>query len=166
MENLDAVIAESFKKYKHNSINEICQFVCEFITSKTEATRASIWFYNEDKDAIICQHLIDKRNNESSRGATLNQEDFESYFEGLEKGETIIADNARGHEFTEVFTELYFEPNDIYSLLDTPIKLDGETIGVVCCEHCGEFRSWTQFDIGLSRTLASELGKFLAEDGS
>ncbi len=38
---------------------------------------------------------------------------------------------------------LYLKPLDIQALMDIPIRIEGEIIGVICFENVGEPREWT-----------------------
>src|SRR5690606_2281959 len=48
----------------------------------------------------------------------------------------------------------YLKPLQIFSLLDSPINLDGRPIGIVCCENQHSFRSWSTEDILFVQSLA------------
>src|SRR5262249_36109422 len=41
------------------------------------------------------------------------------------------------------YNEDYLIPNNIYSMLDAPIRIGGKTVGVVCLEHTEMPRTWT-----------------------
>jgi GAF domain-containing protein len=73
----------------------------------------------------------------------LNASDFPTYFKAIETERTLAANNAHTDPRTSVFSEPYLRPLGINSLLDVPIWVNGEMIGVVCHEHVGDFRKWT-----------------------
>ena len=54
--------------------------------------------------------------------------------------------------------EPYLRPMEIASLLDAPILLDGEMVGVVCHEHLGVPREWRDEDVA----FAGSMGDFAA----
>ncbi|HAA26927.1 MAG TPA: hypothetical protein DCE56_03620, partial [Cyanobacteria bacterium UBA8553] len=43
-------------------------------------------------------------------------------------------------------------PLGISSMLDAPIRLKGQTVGVVCLEHVGDSRYWTPEDQNFARS--------------
>jgi light-regulated signal transduction histidine kinase (bacteriophytochrome) len=60
----------------------------------------------------------------------------------LLKERIIAADDAHTNEYTYEFSDVYLKPLGISSMLDAPIWLGGNAIGVLCCEHVGEKRKW------------------------
>lgn len=46
--------------------------------------------------------------------------------------------NTYKHVSTEEFTDDYLNPNDIISLMDIPLRIEGELIGVMCFEKTGK----------------------------
>ncbi|HYE34207.1 sensor domain-containing phosphodiesterase [Methylocaldum sp.] len=111
--------------------------------TELEIERVSVWRFTEDRSAIACMDLYELSQQRHSAGMTLRQEDFPSYFEGLEAGEAIVADDAHSHPFTADFSETYLRPFGIASMLDVPIHVFGHLEGVLCCEQTGAALSWS-----------------------
>jgi signal transduction histidine kinase len=78
-----------------------------------------------------------------SDGAELSAEDYPKYFEALSEEHIIAADDAHSNPHTREFSESYLTPHGISSMLDAPIRLAGEMVGVVCSEHVGPPREWS-----------------------
>lgn len=74
----------------------------------------------------------------------MHEDDFSPYFEAMRNDGGIDAPYAMEHSATRCFNEAYFEPNDIYSLLDVGIRYSGQLVGVFCCENVGEAMLWTE----------------------
>lgn len=108
-----------------------------------DVARASIWFYDDAKSGITCIDLFEKDQAKHSEGVVLAAKDFPSYFAGLLEERTIAADNAHEHPMTSEFSEVYLKPLGINSMLDVPIWVEGQMVGVVCHEHVGPARTWT-----------------------
>lgn len=108
-----------------------------------DVARASIWFYDKAKSGITCIDLFEKDAAKHSDGVVLKASDFPAYFRGLLEERTIAADDAHSHPMTREFSESYLKPLGINSMLDVPIWVEGEMVGVVCHEHVGPMRSWT-----------------------
>ena len=111
-------------------------------TLKTE--RVSVWFYNMDHSKIICKDLYELTKNKHEKGTSLMVEDYPKYFDALEKERIIAANNASADSRTKEFTERYNSVHGITSMMDVPIRLRGKIIGIVCHEHTGFPREWTQ----------------------
>lgn len=117
--------------------------VTEAAARTLDVARASIWFYDSGKTGITCIDLFEKESNKHSDGVVLAAKDFPAYFKGLLQERTIAADDAHTHPMTREFSEVYLKPLGIHSMLDVPIWVEGEMVGVVCHEHVGPARKWT-----------------------
>jgi len=116
------------------------------ITAATATTinieRVSVWLYNSTRTYIECLDLYELTSNQHSQGLKLSIADYPSYFEALAKDEPILADDAYTDPRTHEFSESYLTPLGISSMLDIPIALGGQTLGVLCIEHVGSAHRW------------------------
>jgi DNA-binding response OmpR family regulator len=104
--------------------------------------RASVWQFTEDRSHIRCSDLYELSRQRHSDGYELRVSDFPPYFEALEHERAIAAHDARTDPRTVPFLAGYLAPFGITSLLDAPIRLGGNLVGVVCHEHIGPKRTW------------------------
>ena len=116
--------------------------------------RASVWLLDETKAKIKCLDLFEKSTNQHSEGAELAAADYPAYFQALQQDETIAAENASTDPRTVEFAPSYLIRLGIASMLDIPIRLRGQTAGVICLEHIGVPRHWTAEDQNFARSLA------------
>lgn len=140
------------------SLEYVFQVMCEEITETIGCTRASIWSFSEDGNEITCHSLFDLRTSEFTKGATLSETFFPTYFKAIREYCVIDAADALKHPQTECFSELYFRPNDIHSLLDYVLMIDAKPVGILCCENCGEMKQWKKEDVEFLMKQASVLG--------
>lgn len=136
-----------------------CSFnlLTETVTLALKIERGSIWFYNEDKSSIICKDLWDGKTH--AVGAQLDSADFPNYFKVLKEERTISANNALTHEATKEFSECYLKPLKVCSMLDAPIRIRGEVVGVLCCEKVGKFKHWSNKD----QVFAASISDFISK---
>ena len=123
-----------------------------------DVDRASIWLYNHDSTSIICLDLYERKKQKHSSGIELMKSDFPNYFSTIANSRTLVAENAHTHSGTFEFSESYLTPLGITSMLDVPIFAHGKLIGVVCHEHIGEKRKWTQDDENFAFVLGNLIG--------
>ena len=116
--------------------------IARVATQSLGVERASVWFYNGDRSSINCPCLYEMTPRRYSEDLELLAVDYPNYFQALETGETIVADDAQGDPRTADFRESYLKPLSISSMLDVPISIQGKTAGVICLEHIGEKRNW------------------------
>jgi PAS domain S-box-containing protein len=105
--------------------------------------RVGIWLYSEDRRTIRCADLYEMSEHRHSSGIELHQADCPAYFAALEEMDVIAADEARTDPRTRDFAETYLRPLGIFSMLDAPVAVGGNIVGVMCSEHVGGPRRWT-----------------------
>lgn len=143
------------------ALAEFYEAVCRDIVEHVGATRASVWSFSSLKDAITSDCLYDSRDGSVSRGVTLKEEDFGDYFSAIRNDLKIVAPDALTHPATSCFDEIYFTPLDIRSLLDHVVLVRDEPTMVLCCEHCGEQKAWTDEHMAYLHQMAAVLGMAL-----
>jgi PAS domain S-box-containing protein len=140
----EALLALSQSPFK--SLNESFQDVTEKLAKTLGTHRVSIWLYNAEKTAIICQNLYLLEEEKHESGIILWAKDFPNYFNALKNNNSIVANQARVHIHTKEFTKNYLIPLDIQSMLDIPIWHNGDCKGVICCEFKSKTREWDEVD--------------------
>ena len=76
------------------------------------------------------------------------------YFRGIGQQRLIAADNVKEHFFTKELLDDYLNPHGITSMMDVPIWLNGHVIGILCHEHIGKQRSWTEKEQEFATSVA------------
>ncbi|GCE93048.1 two-component hybrid sensor and regulator [Arthrospira platensis NIES-46] len=134
-------LARSWEFY-HGDIDQAFETLTAIAAQTLQVSRASIWFYTEYHNGIECVKLYEQEKNCYSQGIKLEAIDYPRYFAAIETEERIVAFDAQNDPRTREFTAAYLQPLDIRSMLDIPIRLGGETIGVLCLENQGEVIDW------------------------
>jgi two-component system sensor histidine kinase/response regulator len=116
--------------------------------------RSSVWLFDETVTKLQCLDLFEKTCNQHSEGVELASADYPTYFQALQQDQLIAADDAHADPRTQEFSESYLTYLGITSMLDIPIRIKGQTAGVVCIEHIGAARHWTPEDQNFARSLA------------
>jgi PAS domain S-box-containing protein len=119
-----------------------------------DVERASVWFFEGNSDRMRCVDLYERSKDRHSSGATLSGATFPAYFRALRDERTIPAHDARTDPRTRELAETYLKPLGIASMLDAPIRLDGQLVGVLCHEHIGMPRTWMPDEQQFSGSLA------------
>ncbi len=140
-------------------IARVWEAACVHLSERLNCTRVSVWLYNGARDALDELALLDARTQRFSSGMRLTVGDFPEYFDALGASDVIDAPDARTHPATVCFGDAYFLPADIHSLLDRLVFDAGEAVAVICCEHCGAPRTWSEQDHETLASVAHELGQ-------
>ncbi|MEH2079483.1 MAG: PAS domain S-box protein [Nostoc sp.] len=116
--------------------------------------RASVWLYDETGIKIQCFDLFEGSRNQHSKGLLLSAADYPVYFAALQQDQLIAADDAHTDPRTKEFSKSYSRLN-ITSILDTPVRLEGKTVGVLCLEAVEVTHHWTLEDQNFARSLGN-----------
>lgn len=118
--------------------------------------RASVWLLDADRSAIRLADLYQVEQNRHSSGTVLWARDFPAYFQAIaSEARTVSAHEAHTDPRTREFSASYLAPLGIGAMLDAPIRLKGETGGVLCHEHLGGSRIWTSDEDSSAASLAT-----------
>lgn len=129
------------------------------ITAEVGCSRASLWLYSSPLlSEIECLSLFDAEKQQHFSGARLSEDDFAPYFETMRRDGEIVASNGFEHPATACFGSLYFEPNNIFSLLDVGIRINGQLVGVFCCEQLNDYMQWSAQQVA----YLEQAGKLIA----
>ncbi|WP_442940619.1 PAS domain S-box protein [Nostoc sp.] len=116
--------------------------------------RTSVWLYDKIGTKIRCFDRFEASRNQHSEGFSLTAADYPAYFAALQQDQPIAADDAHTDPRTREFSASYSRLS-ITSILDTPIRLEGNTVGVLCMEAVGVTHHWTLEDQNFARSLGN-----------
>ena len=119
------------------------QEICKATALALDAARVSIWYYDIDRCAIVCEELYEQVTDTHSSGLTLFQKDFPNYFEYLREERVLAAHDAHTDVATAELSAVYLTPLGITSMLDATVRFEGKLWGIVCTEHVGPHRTWS-----------------------
>lgn len=126
--------------------------------------RVSVWMLHTGPQRIRCIDLFERADRRHSAGAELFAGDFPAYFEALATERTIAAHDAVRDPRTSCFADGYLIPLQIESMLDVPIWVAGDMVGVVCHEHIGAPRVWNADEETFAYLMSSFVGLALEHD--
>jgi two-component system, cell cycle sensor histidine kinase and response regulator CckA len=129
---------------------------CEHSARTLAVDRVGIWFLNERGDALtrVLQYTLST--NSFDQGGEIQRRGAERYFEALLSRRVVAAaDTLRDPRTSQL--ESYLLRERVAALLDAPIYRDGRVIGVVCHEHVGGVREWTEREAGFASAVADLL---------
>lgn len=142
------------------------QQICALAAATLEVARVGYWSLQEKESAIVCELLHLRQTGQIDpqfRGARLTAGDCPAYFEALATRRPIIASQAVTHPATRGLAESYLLPTGITSMLDAPVWVRGEVVGVLCHEHIGPAREWLAEEVDFASALATMVSLALEE---
>lgn len=135
----------------------ICQCVRKVIP---HVNRISLWQFENNRSAIRCLLLCEEQEITEARDIVLTEADYPEYFKAILNKEVVVASDARNHPDTQCFNDSYFQPNEIYSLLDFIFHNDFQPIGIICCESRFSKVDWDKHDESMLRRVANITSMF------
>ena len=125
--------------------------------------RASIWALTDNHRELRCIELFELASGRHSSGGSVLAERYPAYFEALEDGGSIVADDPYSHPATAEFGSDYLPRHGISAMLDTPIYIRGQLQGVFCLEQVGRRQPWTPIHGLFARIVANLVTLALVE---
>jgi PAS domain S-box-containing protein len=150
------------KTLNQRDLNAAIREITEAAAETLEIERVSVWLYNNFKlhiseDAklkLVCIDLYERSANRHSQGLELAADTYPSYFQALETDRTIAAHDAHTDPRTKEFSQNYLTRLGLRSMLDAPIWLEGQMVGVVCHEQVEPGRQWALEEENFAGSIA------------
>jgi signal transduction histidine kinase len=130
-------------KHGNDDLDSMIRRTTEEAAATLLIERVSVWFLDDEAGYMTCEDLFQRDRNTHEGGQRISTTDGPSYFQAIENSRIVAANDVRQDPRTHELVDTYFEPLDIRSLMDVPIRLHGRTFGVLSCEHTGSPREWS-----------------------
>jgi len=107
-----------------------------------------------DGSVLRCVDDYDRRADEHGAGARLRIDEHPTYMEALEANCAIAVNDAESDPRTAGLADGYLAAHDVGALLDGTLRSGGDVIGMVCHEHVGGTREWTDDEVEFASDVA------------
>jgi two-component system, cell cycle sensor histidine kinase and response regulator CckA len=144
-------------------LREVLKEVTEIAATALRVKRVSVWFFVDEPRSIRCDYLYQLDRGEIYEGAILHACDFPVYFTMLESSRVVRFVDRDGDAMSEEFRTSYLAPLGITAMLDAPILQSGDIIGIVCHEHVGSAREWTDPECKFAASVGDIVARLYAE---
>lgn len=149
-ETLKILTSQSYSN--KDTFNGILRNILKIASTNCSIDRVSYWAFL--KEGIKCESMYYLNSDRFEKNFVIDREKHPNYFKNIETGAQIVASNVYDNSITQELCFDYFPKNDIKSLLDTPILINGEIIGILCFEKIETPTEWDNEDINFSRSIA------------
>ena len=132
--------------------------ICAAAARTLGVERVGYWRLEPNAAALVCEHMhraVLGGEDTTIRGIRLAAPHAPSYFRVLSTRQPIVAHDAMTHPASRELGETYLAPLGISSMLDVPVWVHGELVGVLCQEHVGAMREWSPEEIDFVSALGS-----------
>ncbi len=149
-ETLKVLTSQSYSN--KDTFNGILRNILKIASTNCSIDRVSYWA--SLKEGIRCESMYYLNSDRFEKNFVIDREQHPIYFRTIETGAQIVASNVYDNSVTQELCFDYFPKNNIKSLLDTPILINGEIIGILCFEKIETPTEWDNEDINFSRSIA------------
>jgi signal transduction histidine kinase len=146
-------------------LRDVLREVTEVAAAALRVTRVSVWFFFDERRSIRCDYLQEPHRGVEYEGTILHASDFPVYFKVLESSRVVRFEDRAGEPMSEELRHSYLAPLGITAMLDAPVYQGGEVVGIVCHEHVGSVRRWTDADSEFAASVGDIVARLYAESG-
>jgi signal transduction histidine kinase len=125
-----------------------------------DVERVSYWSIREQPRLIHCDVGYVAGPRALEHGRVLLESDHPRYFREIRGAGVVAIDDAQSDVRSAELLE-YLRVRKIVSLLDVPVSTRGSRVGVLCHEHAGAIRHWTDSDIDFAIATAQAVAAAL-----
>jgi signal transduction histidine kinase len=120
-------------------------------------TRVGVWLLVDGGRRLAVFHQHDQRSPRGFAGAMLEVASVPAYLRALARdGALVVRDAARDPRLGE-WRGPCLSTLGVASLMDVPVCSDGALLGVICHEHVGPPRNFSDAEVALATSFAGEL---------
>lgn len=134
------------KKIRNGKLYDAIYEILEMSSKAVGVTRTSAWLFDDAHEHIECIGNYDTRVGKMVPQESLPVIEMPTYFMLFETEKIILAANAQTSPYTSELNDAYLVPNGIVSLMDIPLRSEGNIIGVICFEQIKQTRNWSLND--------------------
>jgi len=134
------------RKIRTGKLNEAIYEILEMSSKAMSVERVNAWLFNDTATSIDCVGNYDASIPGLVAQESLPRIDMPNYFKLFETEKIILSTRSQESEITKELLDSYLIPNEIYSMMDVPLRIEGEIIGVICFEQVRKQRDWSLQD--------------------
>jgi PAS domain S-box-containing protein len=149
-ETLKVLTSQSYSN--KDTFSGILKNILKVASTNCDIERVGYWSYVPE--GLRCESIYYLKSDRFEKHFFLGKENYSNYFENIETGLQIVASNVYNNSITQELCYDYIPKNDIMSLLDTPIFINGKIIGILCFEKTDTPFEWDNEDINFARSIA------------
>lgn len=134
--------------------------ICEVAADTLDVERVNLWRMDNAAGRLRCVHAYLRSTGEHNPDGFDEDLPLDPDYGARLVGVRVVDIADVGHETTASQGAIrdYFRRHHIHSLLDAPVRAEGDLLGVICHEHVGSARAWTPED----HAFAGSIGDYVA----
>jgi hypothetical protein len=134
------------RKIRTGKLNDAIYEILEMSSKAVRVGRVNAWVFNGDNSMIECVGNYDSSIPGLVPQESLPRVEMPNYFRLFETEKIILSSRSQESNITRELMDSYLIPNNIHAMMDIPLRIEGEIIGVICFEQTKQSRDWTLQD--------------------
>jgi PAS domain S-box-containing protein len=138
-------------------LDNAVKLITETAALTLAATRAQLWVFEQNRSVLKCIDSYEPHLGRHESGHSLSLDAYPSFISAVETERTIAVSDIGSDPRTKELAEIYLQSQGIVSVLDAPVRMAGQVVGIIC-QETQQVREWTleeQSFIGSLADLAS-----------
>jgi PAS domain S-box-containing protein len=140
-------------------VGEIISVAANFL----RVQKVSVWEFLKQRSELECTLIYDSHQQSFDSGRVLHAADYPAYFSACSNARLIDVTDVSNDPRTIEMLQSYLLPGGITAILDVPLFLGSHQCGIVCFEHSGGTRGWTEEDCAFATAIGDLVGLAIAE---
>ncbi|MBK7183029.1 MAG: GAF domain-containing protein [Bacteroidetes bacterium] len=152
------------RKIRDGKFNEAIFEIISTASAAIKTQRVNAWIFVNNFSEIKCIGNYDLLNPSLELSPNLTQKDLPNYFKLLTSREIVITNDTFKNKQAAELLDIYLKPLDVHSLMDIPIHIGGELVGLVCFENTKTARNWTEREQKFGLVIAQMISLAIETD--
>lgn len=134
------------RKIREGKLYDAIYEILEMSSRAVQVERVNAWLFSDDGSTIDCIGNYDASVPGLVAQDSLPRINMPNYFRLFETEKIILSSRSQESEVTRELLDEYLIPNNINAMMDVPLRIEGDIIGVICFEQVSSTRDWTLQD--------------------
>lgn len=134
------------RKIRDGKLYDAIYEILEMSSRAVQVERVNAWLFSEDGSTIDCIGNYDASIPGLVAQDSLPRINMPNYFRLFETEKIILSSQSQESDVTRELLHEYLIPNNINAMMDVPMRIEGDIIGVICFEQVNNTREWSLQD--------------------
>lgn len=145
--------------WKPGQLIEALHVITETTADTLEIQWVNIWKFSTDKKTLMSLDDFNRETGSHKAGRVFSIDCAPYFFQVLMASQVIDASDVRTDPRTQELTEESWNLRRIGASITAPIRLHGEVVGLICCDHVETIRHWFADEVH----FVSQMSNFVAQ---
>ena len=125
--------------------------------------RVSLWQYDKERSVMLCPAAW-VRGEIIEETLVISRDTYPQYWGALHADRTLVVSDAVQNQAMSEIQDRYILKHGIGAMLDSSVRVERATFGIVCMEHLEGTRVWTPIEEQFVASLADRMGLAILVD--